>query len=191
MATGTLPGQVVTAQHYHDYMLLYTEGEQVDCLVDGAPPGPKGRLFTVEPQKVTKVPYEAGRFILEHLSYTGVVRVNEVDKPDGTGTTYDVKTAKEESLAKFEAEDSRRWREYVEYCITDKINNKRVVPATPDTIKRIIARRGYHLSDFGIAPVGEAQPADERIAALTAMVAELKAKLDDALGDPTPAKKVE
>jgi hypothetical protein len=182
MAT-TLPGQVVTAMHLHDYMILYTEGDEVNCLVDGAPPGPMGRLFTVTPGKAVKVPWEAGRFILEHLAYTGVVRVKETDRKDGMGTEFDIKSAKVESLALFEAEDSRRWRDYVEYCITDKINNKRVVPATPDAIRRIIDRRGYRLGDYGISPIGEPQPVDSRIAELTAMIAALKAKLDDALGE--------
>lgn len=194
-ASVTLPGGPVTAFRYHDYMLLYTEGEEVCCVVDGAPPGPDGRKFTVTPGKVVKVPYEAGRFILDHLGYTGVVRVNESEKADGTGTEYDVAGAKAESLAKFEAEDARRWREYVEYCITDKINNKRVVPATPDTIKRLIARRGYRLGDYGIAPVGEISARDSSVdelmaanKALQAQVAELAAKLNDALGEPAPAK---
>jgi hypothetical protein len=183
-AIGTLPGQITTAFRYQDYMLLYTAGDKVEAVVDGAPPGPDGRLFTIEPNKVVKVPYEAGRFILEHLAYTGVVRVNEKQKEDGSGSEYDVATAKKESLIKFEEQDAKRWRDYVEYCITDKINQKKAVPATPDTIKAIIARRGYRLSDYGIAPVGEVQPVDAGILALQKQVADLTAKLNDALGEP-------
>lgn len=187
----TMPGAVVTAQHYHDYMILYTEGESVQAVVDGAPPGPNGRLFTVETGKAIKVPYEAGRFILDHLAYTGVVRVKETDKPDGTGTEFDLVTARAESLAKFEEEDARRWRDYVEYCLTDKLDKRKAIPATPDSIKRIIARRGYRPSDFGIAPVGEAQPKDKAVEELTALVkaqesqiAALTSKLNEALGEP-------
>lgn len=176
-----LPGAASTAFRYHDYMILYTEGEEVCCVVDGAPPGPDGRKFTVTPGKAIKVPYEAGRFILDHLAYTGVVRVTEIE--GDTGTTYDIAAAKTESLAKFEEEDARRWREYVEYCITDKINNKKAVPATPDSIKRIIARRNYRLADFGIAPIGEIQPQDSAMKAMQAQIAELTAKLKDALGE--------
>jgi hypothetical protein len=185
-ASVTVPGQTVTAAHYQDYQILYTEGEEVVCVVDGAPPGPDGRKFTVTPGKAVKVPWEAGRFILEHLGYTGVVKVNETQTE--TGTTYDITTAKAESLAKFEEEDARRWRDYVTYCIDDKINNKKAVPATPDAIKRLIARRGYRLSDFGISPVGEVQPRDAAMEAMQKQIAELTAKLNEALGDPAPAK---
>lgn len=185
----TLPGQIVTAQKYFDYMWLYTEGEQVCQVVDGAPPGPDGRKFTVNTGKATKVPWEVGRFFLEHLAYTGVVRVRETDRPDGTGTDLDIESAKAESLAKFEEEDGRRWREYVEYCITDKINNKKAVPATPGAIKALIKRRGYRLADYGIAPVGEATPRDAAMEALQKTVAELTAKLNEALGEPTVVKK--
>lgn len=182
-ASVTLPGMGGAAFRYHDYMILYTEGEEVCAVVDGAPPGPDGRKFTVSPGKAIKVPYEAGRFILDHLAYTGVVRVNETDKADGTGTEFDIAGAKAESLAKFAEEDARRWREYVQYCVEDKINNKKAVPATPDSIKRIIARRGYHLADFGIAPIGEQQPQDNALKAMQAQIAELTAKLKDALGE--------
>lgn len=179
----TLPGGPVTAFNYHNHMILYTEGEEVIAVVDGAPPGPDGRKFTVTPGKAVKVPWEAGRFILEHLGYTGVVRVNETEKADGSGTEYDIEAAKVESLAKFEEEDAKRWANYIEYCITDKVNNKRAVPATPDTIKRIMARRGYRLGDYGIAPVGEIAPKDAAMEALQKQVAELTAKLKDALGE--------
>lgn len=192
----TAPGTIVSGARYHDYMWLYTEGETVCQTVDGAPPGPMGRLYTVEPGKAVKVPYEAGRFFLEHLAYTGVVRVTETERADGTGTDLNIAKAKAESLAKFEEEDSRRWREYVEYCVTDKINNKRAVPATPKAIKDLIERRGYRLADYGIAPVGEIQPVDAGIAALKVQNAqlqqqldELTAKLGDLLDEPTPVKK--
>jgi hypothetical protein len=198
----TMPGSIITAQRYHDYMWIYTSGEPILTTVDGAPPGPRGRLWGCDvTDKAVKVPYEAGRYLIEHCGYSGVVRVDETERADGTGTDLDLAKAKAESMAKFEEEDSRRWREHVEYCITDKINNKKAVPATPDTIKRIMTRRGYRLNDFGIVPVGEMQPADTRVQALQeaneSLMAQLKAqgdtiarlaaKLDEALGEPVAA----
>lgn len=179
----TMPGATITAQRYHDYQWLYTAGDEVVAVVDGAPPGPEGRKFTVTPGKAVKVPWEAGRFILEHLGYTGVVKVNETDRPDGTGTDLDIEAAKTESMAKFEESDARRWADHIRYCIDDKINNKRAVPETPDAIKRIIARRGYRLSDYGITPVGELAPRDSALEAMQKQIAELTAKLKDALGE--------
>ena len=135
---------------FRDYMFLYTAGEEVAAVVDGAPVGPDGRLFKIPTGKAVRVPWEAGRFILDHMGYTGVVRVNEKDREDGSGTDLDLKTARMESLAKFEGADQERWRNYVQYVIDDKINNKRVIPPPPDGIKRIMQRRGYRLEDFGI-----------------------------------------
>lgn len=182
---------------YRDYMWLYTEGEEVNCVVDGAPVGPTGRLFTVRPKKAVRVPWEAGRFILEHLPYTGVVRVNEVDREDGTGTDLDLPAAKVESLARFQSEDERRWRDYVQYVITDKIDNKRVIPPPPDAIRRIMDRRGFRLEDFGINVPGvesasrtsNAQMAalKEQNDSLQGQVAALTARLNDALGEPDGA----
>ena len=208
----TLPGVPVTAQNYHDYMILLTVGDEVSAVVDGAPPGPNGRCFTVEPNKAVKVPYEAGRFLLNHYAYTGVVRVKEVENPDGSGTTRDIETAKLESAALLEQEDARRWRDYITYVIEDKLNNKKVVPPPPEAIKRIMDRRGYRLEDFGINVPGQAgekssgaelaelkaQNADltKKLATLTELLtgqasrtAELEAKLNDALGEPEPEKK--
>lgn len=206
----TIPGVPVTAQHYHDYMILYSAGDEVNAVVDGAPPGPNGRLFTVEPGKAVKVPYEAGRFILNHYAYTGVVRVREIENPDGSGTTRDIDAAKIESAALLEQEDARRWRDYITYIIEDKLNNKKVVPPTPPAILSIMERRGYKLEDFGINIPGQAgekssgaelaalksQNADltQKLATLTdlltkqsSQVAELSAKLNEALGEPVEA----
>jgi hypothetical protein len=182
----------INPNQYKDYMILYTAGDVVNAVVDGSPVGPTGRLFTVNPNVPAKVPYEAGRFILDHLAYTGVVRVNESLKEDGSGTKYDIDTAKEESLEKFKESDERRWRDYVTYCIDDKVNQKRAVPSTPDSIRAIMERRGYRLSDYGINPVGEIQPVDAKNVELMKLVGEqskqiaaLTARLDDALGEPS------
>jgi hypothetical protein len=192
----TMPGTVVSALRYHDYMWILTVGEPAIATVDGAPPGERGRIWGChEPNRPFKVPYEAGRFLLEHLAYTGVVRVDEKERSDGTGTDLDIAKAKEESELLFEAEDARRWREYVEYCINDKMNNKKAIPATPESIKKIMARRGYKLSTFGIAPIGEGQPEDLVISELrkqneqlAKQMALLAAKLDEALGEPVTRK---
>lgn len=188
-ANVVIPGQARQAVNYHDSVWVYTAGEEVSAVVDGAEPGPNGRLFTVTPGKATKVPREAARFLIEHLGYTGVVRVNETERADGTGTDLDIEGAKAESLAKFEEADAQRWRDYITYVVDDKVNQKRAVPATPDSIRRIMARRGYKLSDYGIQPVGEVAPADSRIAELTKQVAELTTKLNEALGEPVKGKK--
>lgn len=184
---------------YRDYMWLYTAGDKVEAVVDGAQPGPNGRLFEVIPGKPVKVPWEAGRFILAHMSYTGVVRVNEKDREDGSGTDLDIAGAKKASLALFEEADKRRWRDYVQYVIDDKINNKRVVPPPPDTIKAIMDRRGYKLTDFGVTVPGEMNPTApslNEMAALRAENHELKTKLDglmkkfdEVFGDTEPSKK--
>lgn len=208
----TLPGVPVIAQNYHDYMVLLTVGDEVSAVVDGAPPGPNGRCFTVEPNKAVKVPYEAGRFLLNHYAYTGVVRVKEVENADGSGTTRDIETAKTESALLLEQEDARRWRDYITYVIEDKLNNKKVVPPPPEAIKRIMDRRGYKLEDFGINVLGQAgeKSSGAEVAALKAAnadlsdklskltdlltsqasrTAELEAKLNEALGEPEPEKK--
>jgi hypothetical protein len=192
-ATLTVPGQSLTAAHYQDYMILYTDGEEVRCTVDGAPPGPNGRLFIVPTGKATKVPWEAGRFILDHLAYTGVVRVNEVNNEDGTGTTYDLEFAKAESIERFKEADQKRWEDYITYCVTDKLSNPRgpqPIPPTPDSIKNVMKRRGYKLSDYGITTVGEVRTiaGSDEIKLLREQVAALTARLAEALGDdPAPA----
>ena len=143
---------------YRDYMWLYTAGDKVEAVVDGAQPGPNGRLFEIPPNKAVKVPWEAGRFILAHLAYTGVVRVKETDREDGSGTDLDLASAKKASLALFEEEDARRWRDYVQYVINDKLDNKKVVPPPPPPIKALMERRGYRLTDFGVTVPGDINP---------------------------------
>jgi len=161
------------------------------AVVDGAPVGENGRIWGCpEADKAFKVPFEAARFLLDHLAYSGVVRVDEINRPDGTGTDLDLKKARAESLARFEAEDARRWREYVEYCLTDKMDKKKAIPPTPDSIKRIMDRRGYRASDFGILPIGEQGPMDKQFAIMQQQINELTAALNEALGGPvTKGKK--
>lgn len=193
----TLPGVPVTASRYHDYMILYTVGEGCSAVVDGAPPGPMGRLFTVPPHIATKVPYEAGRFLLQHKAYTGVVRVNETEKEDGSGTLRDIDTAKAESAALLHTEDARRWRDYITYIIEDKLNNKKVVPPTPDAILSVMERNpDFRLEHYGIniqgqAPAsasGDVAELKKLVQAQAKQIADLTATLNDAIGGPPKRK---
>jgi hypothetical protein len=182
MGNFLLPGQTVIPRSYGERMVLYTAGEKVETVVDGAPPGPNGRLFIIVPGKPTQVPYEAGRFILEHLGYTGVVRVDE--KETATGIEYDIKGAEKASKAQLEASDGERFRRYVDGVVQDYIMNpkgRKAVPEPPETIKAIIKRRGYNLKDYGIVPLGweEVKPEDPRVDDLQRQLAELRKRLGD------------
>lgn len=174
-APPNLPGVQVESRKYRDTMVLYTAMDKVECVVDGAPPGPNGRLFIVETDKAMRVPYEAGRFILEHLAYTGVVRVNETETE--TGVTYDIASAREESLAKGEQEDRKVMDAYIQYAVHDKIENKKPVPAPPEPIMRILKRRNIDLRRFGIVPLGFETPQDEEITNVKAENDNLKSRL--------------
>jgi hypothetical protein len=155
---GTMPGAVVIPKNYGEAMVLYSAIERVAAVVDGAPVGKNGRLFIVEPEKPTKVPYEAGRFILEHYAYLGVVRVDELESE--TGVTYDVEKARTESLALTVQMDDQRFNQYVQDVVTDYLNQKKPAPKTPAVIQKIIERRGYDLKRYGIFPLGERESAN-------------------------------
>lgn len=174
-----LPGQTVIPRSYGERMVLFTAGDPVECVVDGAPPGPNGRLFQIKPNKPQQVPYEAGRFILEHLAYTGVVRVRE--KQTDTGVEYDIDGAKEDSLALLAAMDQKIFNDYVSGVVTDYIQQKKPVPQPAPRVLAIIKRRGYDLKRFGIIPIGweEPQKDDPRIADLTRQLAQLREQLAD------------
>jgi hypothetical protein len=177
----TMPGAVIIPKTFGQAMVLFTAGDRVEAVVDGAPAGPNGRLFIIEPNKAHKVPYEAGRFILEHLPYTGVVRVEETESD--TGTTYDIEKAKQESLALLAQEDKRRFDQYVRDCVSDYIANPKgakPVPAPSGPILAIIKRRGYDLKSYGIVPLGwETPDKDGGVTALAAENAALKQSLAD------------
>lgn len=173
--SAAIPGVQVQASTYHDTMVLFTATDQVEAVVDGARPGPRGRLFIVPPGKPTKVPYEAGRFILEHLGYTGVVRVAESETE--TGVTWDVDAAREESLAKSEEQDSKRLAQFVSDMVTDFVQRNKPVPPPPDSIMRIIERRKFDLKRFGIRPIGFTDPAQEAHDELAAENKSLKDQL--------------
>jgi len=177
-STATVYAPGTRPPNYRDYVYLYTVGERCEAVVDGAPVGPLGRLFIVEPNKAVRVPWAAAEWISRHMSYTGVVMVNEVEKRDDqgevTGTQLDIDKAKTESAALLEDSDRRRWRDYVQYVIDDKLNNKRVVPPPPDSIRHIMERRGYRLEDFGISIPGAMTPAAESRAAENAQNDQIK-----------------
>ena len=173
---GNMPGMAVIPTHYADHMVLYTATERVEAVVDGAPVGKAGRLFIIEVGKPTRVPYEAGRFILEHLGYTGVVRVEETE--DDSGVHYDVQKGKAESLAASAEQDDMRFRRYISDAVEDFVKRNKPVPEPPEPILRIIERRGYDLKRFGIVPIGWEEPdKDKRLADLEAQLAALQAKL--------------
>lgn len=165
-------------------MRLYSHSERVAATVDGAPPGPAGRLFIVEPGVVTKVPDEAGRFILAHLAYTGVVKVDELESE--TGVKFDKEKAITDSLAALEEQDQVRFQTYIQNMVKDYVERNRPVPPPSESILRIIDRRGYDLKKFGIVPIGwEAPDKDERVVqleeenkALKTAMADLNSKLD-------------
>lgn len=152
---GSLPGAVVIPKNFGEVMVLYSATDRVEAVVDGAPAAPNGRLFIVEPGKPTRVPYEAGRFILEHLAYTGVVRVNETQTD--TGITYDIEGAKAESDDQLRRMDEQRFQAYISHVVEDFLNKKKPAPRTPDAIRHIMERRGYDLKKYGIFPLGEAE----------------------------------
>lgn len=149
----TMPGAVVIPKNYGVAMVLYSAVNRVEAVVDGAPVGPTGRLFVVEKGKAMKVPFEAGRFILDHMSYKGVVRVDEVETDQGV--TYDIEKARQESLELTEREDDKRFQQYVSDVVADYLNQKKPAPRTPDSIAEIINRRGYDLTKYGIFPLGQ------------------------------------
>lgn len=178
------PGLPATAALYQtSTMVLFTALDKVATVVDGAPPGKNGRLFIVEPNKPVKVPYEAGRFIIEHLGYTGVVRVNEQEKLDDEGNVigieYDVATARDESLAKGKEQDSIRWQRFISDMVTDFVKQSKPVPPPPEAIVRIIERRGYRMQDYGVKPIGFQDPVDMKQAAMESENATLRTQVND------------
>ncbi len=161
------PGLPMTAaMHFGQIMVLYTAQDKVEAVVDGAPPGDNGRLFTVEPNEPTEVPWLAGEFILNHLAYTGVVRVNERPvlntKGKKVGVEYDVDGAHTASLKLGKEQDAIIWQRYISDTMDDYVSRRdgksKAVPEPPERIKRIMARRGYKLSDYGIKAQGFEDP---------------------------------
>jgi hypothetical protein len=180
MGNFLLPGQTVIPKSYGERIVLYTAGDRVECVVDGAPVGPNGRLFIINPNKPQQVPYEAGRFILEHLAYTGVVRVNEHETD--TGIEYDIEGAKKESLALLEAMDRQRYDQFCRDCVTDYIanpNGAKPVPQPSPAIMAILQRRGWDLKSRGIVPIGWEEPKrdDPRVEDLQNQLVQLRAQL--------------
>lgn len=188
------PGLPMQASMYYGKtMVMYTAGDRVEAVVDGAPVGPNGRLFVVDVNDPTEVPWEAGRFMLEHLGYTGVVRVDEIDVRDErgrrTGTEYDIEKAQAESEAKLLAYDQLIWQQFISDMMEDYVSRRdgknKAVPPPPERISRIIKRRGYKLLDYGIEPIGFEDPMDvstkamaEENKSLRTQVADLNSKFE-------------
>ena len=183
----TLPGAVVIPKSYGQMMILYSALERVECTVDGAPPGDNGRLFIIEPGVPKKVPYEAGRFILEHMAYTGVVRVEETETVEGV--KYQTEAAEIASLAATEAGDNERFQRYLSSAVEDFVKRGKPVPPPDERTLRAIKRRGYDLKNFGIVPIGWEKPEDQKITdlkaeneLLKAQHAELRARMESLEG---------
>jgi hypothetical protein len=189
------PGQPQTAaMHYTSSVVVYTAMEKVECVVDGAPPGPNGRLFIVEVDDPTEVPYEAARFMLEHMTHTGVVRVDEIIETDArgkrTGVRYNVEKARAESMELGRQSDEMRWQRFISDMMEDYVSRRdgknKVVPPPPAPILRIIERRGYKLSDYGINPVGFQDPtmvANQAIKDENSLLRQQMAKLQDQMAE--------
>lgn len=182
------PGLPMQASMYYGKtMVMYTAGDRVEAVVDGAPVGPNGRLFVVDVNDPTEVPWEAGRFMLEHLGYTGVVRVDEIDVRDEkgrrTGTEYDIEKAHAESEAKLLAYDQLIWQQFISDMMEDYVSRRdgknKAVPPPPARINRIIQRRGYKLLDYGIKPIGFEDPNDVNARAMAEENQTLKAQVAD------------
>jgi hypothetical protein len=172
----SIPGAAVMAAHFGEAVVLYSESERVEAVVDGAPPQENGRLFIVEPGKPKKVPYEAARFMLDHLGYTGVVRVDVVESD--SGTKYDLTKAKVESLAKLKTADEMRFKAWLSGVIEDYVKRSKPVPVPDDAIMRVIQRRGYDLKAYGIVPIGWAEDSSKtEIQQLRKQVEDLMAAL--------------
>jgi hypothetical protein len=180
----SMPGAVVIPAKYGEAMVLYSAVNKVEAVVDGAPAGKNGRLFIVEPGKPVKVPYEAGRFILEHMAYLGVVRVRETETD--TGVTYDVDGARKESEDLTASMDEALFQRYVDDVVSDYLNKKKPVPKTSPNIQRIIDRRGFDLKKYGIFVIGQKE--EEAQAKMAAMQDEMKA-LKDQLAALTEKRK--
>jgi len=173
-----LPGQTVIPDKYSDTMVLYSFCNPVECVVDGARPGPNGRLFRIPVDRPTKVPYEAGRFILEHMAYTGVVRVQEKELEDGSGVAYLTKEAKAESKALTEQQDLARFHRWVSDMVEDYVKRGKPVPEPDEAIRAIIERRGYDPRRFGIVPIGWEEPdKDKRITEMQETIEGLQRQL--------------
>jgi hypothetical protein len=182
----TVPGTPVVMAHYGESMVLYSAGLRVEAEVSGAPPvldDPKGdpdkhtgRTFVIPVGKATKVPYEAGRFILDHLGYTGVVRVDV--KESESGTKYDIEKAKRESEEKLKRGDEIMFKSWLTGVIDDFVKRNKPVPAPEGNVLAIIERRGYDLRKYGITPIGWGEKAaDDEKAELKKQIADLQAQV--------------
>lgn len=168
--------------------VLYSDAERVEAVVDGAPPGPQGRLYVIEPQEPTEVPSEVARFMLAHLGYTGVVEVEVIqtknDKGRVTGTEYNVDKAVEESRLKLRESDELRFQNWINSSIEDYTKRNKPVPPPSPAIVKIIQRGGFDPKKYGIVPMGWEDPTGSgplaaENAELKAQLAAMNAKLDN------------
>jgi hypothetical protein len=178
MASMVLPGQTAIPKGWGESMVLYSL-DGVSVVVDGAPPGPNGRLYIIPAGKPIKVPFEVGRFLLEdgRFPYTDVVRVAETESD--TGITYDVEGAKKDALSKSELADDLAFKNYVSGAVADFVKNNKPVPQPPEQILKIMERRGFRLEQYGISPIGWKKPEDAKVAAMAQENSALKQQMDE------------
>lgn len=136
---------------------VYTANREGSAMVvDGAPPGPLGRLFVIPYDEVVEVPEEVARQMTEHRAYDGVVRVGVTRTR--TGTSFEVEPAKAASLELIEKQDRIFWSRWVNDSVEDYIKRSKPVPPPSQRILAIIKRRGWKPEDYGIVPIGWAKP---------------------------------
>jgi hypothetical protein len=169
---------------YQGVGFVYTAYDGPDIVamtVDGAPPGPLGRLFIVPPDEVTEMPEVAVRELTRHLSYYGVVEVKTIKQK--YSIDFDIPNARIESLALIEQMDKMRFEMYVNDVITDRVSKNKIVPPPPPQIKQIMNRRGWNLEAYGIKPMGALEDKrDEALAAANMKILQLERLIKQALG---------
>lgn len=157
--------------------LVYTAKEDGTAMVvDGAPPGPLGRLFKIPGLSVVEVPEEAAVQLCLHRAYDGVVRVTSIRSR--TGTTFDVEKAHAESVELLKKQDDLRWARWVNDSVEDYIKRSKPVPPPPKPIIEIIKRRGFKPENFGIVPIGWAKVETEESKQLKQENLDLKRALE-------------
>lgn len=181
--SGTIPGAAVVASRYGETVVLYSEETVEVGGVYGAPPGPDGYCWLIPAGRPVKVPWEVGRFVREHLPNTGAVEVTIKETKDElgnvTGTTYDLATAKTASAQKLKEGDERAFKAWLSGTVEDYVKRNKPVPEPPESIMRIIARRGYDPKKYGIVPIGWAeQERNTELDALRAQVAALTKQVE-------------
>jgi hypothetical protein len=181
----TIPGAAIVAAHYGEDVVVYSAEERIEISgAYGAPPGPEGFNWTIEPGKPVRIPYEAARLAREIYGESGLVEVDVREDKDKAGsvigTRYDLDKARKESIEKLRVGDEARFKRWLSGVIEDYVKRSKPVPPPDEAISRVIARRRYDLKKYGIVPIGWGEAArDTELESLKAQLAELQAKLKE------------